>query len=382
VKTKLLLVLLLGFVSSAWGLPFTHYTVDSLRLRSSGSSTASIITVLQPLVGLEILEHGTAARIDGISADWVKVRAENGYVGWCFSGYLRSIEGNVAKTLGKYISHRKPGSYPPNTFNPKFENVSSIDEIKSQTGYYIQQLPRRFQGTGHAPEILQLTFSDGRVLVREVDVQNGKSIVRLETEFKYDGTTFSHMKSKIKKQNGKIYLLYREHTPEEEWLGNWDWESENPYSFVCDLKSPMPATIQRLTSDYLQNYAGKYIFDSYLVLKARNIEVNTKNLASAVVHIGYDAEKKALSVPCHDLLDITDPGNKVGDYTLYFIETLGTEPFFWSYGEGVGFSEERYWFFKGGIAISHEYHGFDYDDDGNETKEQNKKYVVFLKKVK
>ena len=161
-KTKLLLVLILGFVAPAWGLPFTHYAADSLRLRSSGSSTASIITILQPLLGLEILEHGTAAKIDGVSADWVKVHAENGYVGWCFSGYLKPIGGNVAKSIGTYISHRKPGTYPPNTFNPKFENVSSIDEVKSQTGYYIQQLPRRFQGAGHAPEILQLMFSDGR----------------------------------------------------------------------------------------------------------------------------------------------------------------------------------------------------------------------------
>ncbi|MBA4419308.1 MAG: hypothetical protein C0392_15600 [Syntrophus sp. (in: bacteria)] len=381
VKTKLLLVLLLlGFVSPAWGLPFTHYAADSLRLRSSGSSTASVTTVLQPLMGLEILERGTAARINGISANWVKVRAENGSVGWCFSGHLKPIESNVAKSLGKYIAHRKSGAYPPNTFNPKFENVLSIDEVKSQTGYYIEQFPRRFQGTGRAPEILQLMVSDGRVLVREVDVQNGKTVIRLETEFKYDGTTFSHMKSTIKKQNGKIYLLYREHPPEEEWLGTW--QHEDPYSFVCDLESPMPPSIQRLTSDYLQNYAGTYVFDSYVILKAKNSKVNTKKFRSAKVHIGYDVKKKALSVPCHDLLDITDPDNGVGDYTLYFIETLGTEPFFWTYGEGDGFNEEKYWFYKGGIAISHEQQGPDDDDDGNVTKEIHEKYVIFLKKVK
>ena len=377
-KTKLLLllVLLLGLASPAWGLPFTHFAAESLRLRSNGSNTASIITVLQPLVGLEIIEHGTSAKIDGISGDWVKVRAENGSVGWSFSGHLKPIGPNVAKSLGKYIAHRKSGAYPPNKFNPKFENVSSIDEVKSQTGYYIEQFPRRFQGSGRAPEILQLMVSDGRVLVREMDVQNGKSVIRLETEFKYDGTTFSHKKSTIKKQNGKIYLLYREHPPEEEWLGTW--QHEDPYSFVCDLESPMPSSIQRLTSDYLQNYAGKYVFDSYVILKAKNSKVNKKNLRSSVVHIRYDVEKKALSVLCHDLLDIIYPGNPVGDYTLYFIETLGTEPFFWTYGEGVGFSEDKYWFYKGGIAISHEQQGSDYDDDGNETdKEIHEKYVIF-----
>jgi hypothetical protein len=379
-KGNLLFVLLLGSVSVTWALPFTHYVAESLRLRSGGSSTASIVTVLQPFVGLEISEHGASAKIDGISADWVKVHTDNGYVGWCFSGYLKSIESNVAESIGKYISGRKAGAYPPDTSSSSFENLSSIDEVKSQAGYYAQQLPRRFQGSGHAPEILQLSLSGGRLLVREIDVQDGKNIVRLESEFKYDGTTFSHMKSKIKKQNGKIVLFYREHKPEKEWLGTWEYD--DPYAFVSDLATPLPATIQRLTSDYLQSYAGEYVLDSYSILDASNIDVNTKNFETAVVRIKYDSEKKALSVPCHDLFDITEPGNGVGDYTLYFVETLPSEPFFWRYGEGTGFDEERYWFFKGGIAISYEYHGLAFDNDGNVIKNKNEKYVIFLKKVK
>jgi hypothetical protein len=54
----------------------------------------------------------------------------------------------------------------------------------------------------------------------------------------------------------------------------------------------------------------------------------------------------------------------------------------WWFGEGVGFSEIRYFFYNGGIAITHEYSGWDEFDHDLERFTRNKyfKYVVFLTK--
>ena len=70
-----------------------------------------------------------------------------------------------------------------------------------------------------------------------------------------------------------------------------------------------------------------------------------------------------------DLSNITNssPSNNILD----FIEVSSTEPFFWSYGEAAGFKERKFWFYKGGIAVSYE----------EARPESYVKYVVFLKKV-
>ena len=79
------------------------------------------------------------------------------------------------------------------------------------------------------------------------------------------------------------------------------------------------------------------------------------------------------------MLDINEPDNRIGNWTLDFIETSASEPFYWTYGEGAGYSEEKFWFYKGGIAISYEYSGLDFDD--NVTAKKYIKYVIFLKKI-
>ena len=44
-------------------------------------------------------------------------------------------------------------------------------------------------------------------------------------------------------------------------------------------------------------------------------------------------------------------------------------------------SVQKFWFYKGGIAISYEYSSFDFDDEHNVTSKKYIKYVVFLKKI-
>ena len=44
-----------------YSLPFTHYTSDYLRLRKEANLNSEIITVLEPKIGIEIIEKGNEA---------------------------------------------------------------------------------------------------------------------------------------------------------------------------------------------------------------------------------------------------------------------------------------------------------------------------------
>ena len=123
------------------------------------------------------------------------------------------------------------------------------------------------------------------------------------------------------------------------------------------------------TSDVLKNYAGFYKFDSFKIIKNENYNFPTSNVQNAKMDITYNDVKKCLSVNYRYLTNITNssPSNNILD----FIEVSSTEPFFWSYGEAAGFKERKFWFYKGGIAVSYE----------EARPESYVKYVVFLKKV-
>ena len=200
-KNKIKICLFVFFIVSnfCYALPFTHYTSDFLRLRKDENLKSEIITVLEPNLGIEIIEKGKNETIDGIAADWVKVKCANGYIGWCFSGYLNPIENDVANTLSKEVAKIEAGAYPKqNNSSDQLKNITSLKEIIGKDGYYIQQQSRRFQGHGRAPEILQLSIINNKVFVREIDIVKNKTITLKEIEFVYNGTTFVHDKSKLK----------------------------------------------------------------------------------------------------------------------------------------------------------------------------------------
>lgn len=370
---------LLFLVSSIYALPFSHYTSDYLRLRSASNLNSKIVTVLEPNLGVEVIEKGGIETIDGITADWVKVISANGYVGWCFSGYLTPLEVNVADKLAEEVEKIKAGAYPKQTNSgSQLINIQSISELSSKVGYYIQQKNRRFQGSGRAPEILQLVIINNKVIIREIDIIKNSIQILREVEFTFNGKTYTYNRSNIKKdENDQLIIYYLENKPEKNWLGTYEYR--NPYTIVSGVDS---AKLINQTSDILKNYIGTYKYDSCKVIKCENTNVNMESIKNAQVNIYYNESRKCLSVDCHDVIDINEPNNGVGKWVLDFIETSSNEPFFWTYGEGAGYSEEKFWFYKGGIAISYEKERYVFDDDHSIEKRKYQKYVIFLRKEK
>jgi len=377
---KILLIgmfVFLAFHSYASALnEFDNYTTVNLRLRTNSDSNSSIISLLPKYTALRILEEGNQATINGIKAKWVKVQSQTGLIGWCFSGYIKPIEKKLAEDIAKTFSKSKSGDYPEqNKINKSIKNVS-LELIQKKEGYYIQQEPRHFQGSGHASEILELAIKDGKVYIREVDIVNKKKIIRNEIELKKKGNTYAKGETHLESRDESILIFYMEHPPKKIWLGTWEYEE--PYSLAATKLSPSSSNVYRLTSDYLRTFQGKYVYDSYKIIKSENIRLNENYFKKSVLPIEFNKTDKCLLINIHDLMDFYEPGNGVGDYTLYFIETIPSEPFYWTYGEGSGFCEARFYFYKGGIAFTYEESNPAMDDG---EKSQYIKYVVFFKKV-
>jgi hypothetical protein len=70
----------------------SHRTIDNLRLRYRPTTEFRTITTLEKGTTVQILRlQNDKETIDGITAPWARVLTENGYIGWCFSGYLEPI---------------------------------------------------------------------------------------------------------------------------------------------------------------------------------------------------------------------------------------------------------------------------------------------------
>lgn len=366
-KKKFYLCILFLVTSLLYSLPYTHYTSDYLRIRNDYNLNSQIITVLEPNMGVEIIAKGKKDTIDGIKSNWVKVISANGYVGWCFAGYLKPIEKDVSEILAKEVEKVESGAYPVKKIPLKnLKNITSITELSGKDGYYIQQEGRGFQDAGRAPEILQLVIENEKVFVKEIDIVNGEIITLKKTEFIFDGKTFAHNKSNIKiNDKNQINIFYLENVPENQWLGTYEYDK--PYTKVPNINYNQ---LVNQTTDVLKNYAGVYKFDSFKIIKNENYIFPSLNVQNSKIDITYNEIKKCLSVKYSNLSNIVVKENS-RNWTLDFIETSSNEPFFWTYGEGVGFKERKFWFYKGGIAVSYE----------EEKSESYVKCVVFLKKV-
>ena len=359
-----------------YSLPYTHYTSDYLRIRKDSSLDSEIITVLEPNIGVEFVQKGKKDTIDGITANWVKVCSANGYVGWCFAGYLNPIEKKVSEDLAKKVAKIQAGAYAKNDVERNLQNVSSVSELKGTEGYYIQQQSRGFQDTGRAPEILQLVVDNEKVFVKEIDIVNGEIKTLKETEFSFNGKTFANGKSNIKiNDKNQIRIFYLENAPEKTWLGTF--EHDKPYTKVPNINFTQ---LKNQTTDVLKNYAGIYQYDSFKIIDSKNFPLTESYFENAKINIVYNDSKKFLSVNYCDLSNFTLTTAKVNN-KLDFIETSSTEPFYWTYGEGAGFTESKFWFYKGGIAVSYEKKSYEFDANHDVKEENYIKYVVFLKKV-
>lgn len=65
--------------------------VESLRLRNQESTASQTIMTMQPGTTVNIIAIGKQQTIDGITANWVNVKLEDGTEGWCFGGWLVDI---------------------------------------------------------------------------------------------------------------------------------------------------------------------------------------------------------------------------------------------------------------------------------------------------
>lgn len=68
-----------------------YRTTDNLRLRSAEDTTSDILTTLEKGTRVIVKELGKQQTIDGITANWVQVKLEDGTEGWCFGGYLVEV---------------------------------------------------------------------------------------------------------------------------------------------------------------------------------------------------------------------------------------------------------------------------------------------------
>jgi hypothetical protein len=70
----------------------THRTIDNLRLRDGPTTKDRTITTIKKGTRVQILRlQNDKETIDGITAPWARVLTQNGYIGWCFSGYLEPM---------------------------------------------------------------------------------------------------------------------------------------------------------------------------------------------------------------------------------------------------------------------------------------------------
>jgi len=70
----------------------THRVLENLRLRDAANTGSKVVTTLPKDAEVQVVEKGSAATINDITAPWVKVVSSTGYTGWCFSGYLEEIK--------------------------------------------------------------------------------------------------------------------------------------------------------------------------------------------------------------------------------------------------------------------------------------------------
>jgi len=381
-KAKIIIALfiIIGFNIWAQSYGFESYATDRLKLRAEPSLSALVLTVLPRYTGIHLLSEGPVETIDGITSKWINVSTSNGYSGWCFSGYVMKERGITAYQLEDLFMEYESGSFRgTRTKYEKFPGIESIDLIKANQGYYIQQQKRSFQGHGRAPEILKLLVIENRVFISEIDIINGNEIERSKLEFSFDGKTYSKGQSGIYQNDKSLVIRYLEHIPQKKWVGTWEYEEV--YSFVARLGDKKPEALLQLTSDYLKLFCGDYIFESIdIVNDSESTDIN--GLArKTIIHVTFDSEQKCLKIPVHDLIDFLEPDNEVGDYDLLFIESAYTEPFFWLYGEGVGHSEKRYFFFDNGIGLRYETVGAELGKDLVVIRGIYQLVYVYFKKI-
>ena len=69
-----------------------YITEAVLRLRTNAGTSSDIVATIPKGSRIKLLEEGNIQIIDGIAAKWVRVETSDGKQGWCFSGYIKSLD--------------------------------------------------------------------------------------------------------------------------------------------------------------------------------------------------------------------------------------------------------------------------------------------------
>ncbi|WP_461246685.1 hypothetical protein [Treponema sp. R6D11] len=261
---------------------------------------------------------------------------------------------------------------PPWYQESGIENVPEIEAIIPVQGYYIQQSEKQF-ANGRSPEILVLSVKDKNVYIREIDLVKGEIVTRKEILLQFNGKTFAHNRTKLETENEKIQILYLENAPEQTWRGPFEYEI--PYTFAGNLDDPIKDNVRKLTSDYLETFTGYYDFDSCKIIESDRNQ-SLFYMQNDALQIVYNKELKCLTV-------LFSGASRINLQPKNFIETDDERIFYWIFGEGAGYKEDRLYFYKGGIVYTRDYNEPDFssrDENDYPTRAINEKYVIFFKK--
>ena len=361
---------------------FTHYTNTNLRLRVSDDANSAIIFTLPQYTAVNIIKEGKADTINNIADKWLQVVSQTEITGWCFGAYVKPIEKDIAKEVAVSFAKRPMlGEKSGKRIPPLITGEVSLDDVRNGAGYYIQESPDSANDE-RKPEILFLFLKDNQVYINEIDVFEGKTIIRRTILLERDESgVYTHDKTYLELNHGKVQIEYLGHNVEHLY-----WKSYK-YVFAGPAGS-IPDSAKMLTGDYLKTFEGTYVFDSFELVKLENRDsgLDFELLKEATCQVTYDQNGRFLDIKRDryhsNYREKNDSGGSVKKDNKMnlgrFAETRPGVPFIWLHGLGGGESELRAYFYKGGIVFTE----YDIESLCCDPKELPliRKYVIFFKK--
>lgn len=241
---------------------------------------------------------------------------------------------------------------------PKYDENVSLDEIKANQGYFMQNQMMVFQGDPRSNILFKLHVDQENVFLDEVDVIDSAEIVRKQHVVKFEYKKWRGDEYQIKKYNDKIFIF--------DYQASWNdrWAYDFPFVKVCDLNQLMSCDeALSITTKNLMNFTGEYVFDSSYIVKNSGNKNLEESLKLKTISIGYDEENKSLVTNVSSYRY-----NKFGKKASHYIFSETKTPFFWIFAEGgAGSSESILMFYDDGIALYEKIYKNNSSCDENDT---------------
>jgi len=223
---------------------------------------------------------------------------------------------------------------------PEFDEKISLEDIKANQGYYMQNQMMIFQGNPRSNKLFKLSVNKN-VFLDEVDVIDSKEVLINRQILEFNSNKLANENYQIKKYQDKIYIF----DSKADW--NCDWAYQFPFVYVCGLNQLMSCEeALSITSKKLIEFAGVYTFDSCNIIKNSNETNIQEKMKQRIITVEYDGGRKSLVTNVNYYKNHKFK-NKGSDYK--FTETK--TPFFWTFAEGgAGSLEYLMSFYEDGIA--------------------------------